>query len=120
MWLLILLLMLALLFLDLVVVVVVVSKIKTKEKNHHHTPLPARDNIFLFAGSQLTLHAIPTNLSMKWIESVGSIPHPEVVLKYKTPGGKLQRTASSISKGRSMAHWGGEGMKGDKDKSSLF
>ena len=49
-------------------------------------------------GSQLTLHAIPTNLSMKWVDSVGTIPHPETVLKYRTPT-KLHRTTSSMSKG---------------------
>jgi len=49
-------------------------------------------------GSQLTLHAIPANVSMKWIDSVGSIPHPEVVLKYRTPN-RLQRTTSSVSRG---------------------
>lgn len=50
-------------------------------------------------GSQLTLHAIPTNLSMKWVDSVGTIPHPETVLKYRTPT-KLHRTTSSMSKGK--------------------
>ena len=41
---------------------------------------------------------------MKWVDSVGTMPHPETVLKYRTPT-KLHRTTSSVSRGLCQSLW---------------
>ena len=59
----------------------------TTEAMRHHSMLQ----------KQFSLHTVPSNVSLKWKETTGMTPNPEVALRYEPPPISGRKAASQIS-----------------------
>ena len=55
-----------------------------KKREEPKTPTRGKANNYQ---KQFSLHTVPSNVSLKWIETTGQAPNPAVALKYEPPSG---------------------------------